>query len=121
MQPAGLRAQARAFDDEVGDGDEVAQLAQLGAHLRALVEGLRLLVNEVYAARGALQAQVGAHNAHVVAHDVLHLVYIVRDEYPLFRAAGTTRLPVGDVGLQLVLGQRYGAGLPRRVGIHQGL
>ena len=77
VQAAALLAFHCLTHDEVAYVDDVAQFAQLAAHDALLEELLGLLVQEVEAVPGTFKAQVGTHDAHVCAHNLLHLLGIL--------------------------------------------
>ena len=96
MQAAALLAVHGIANDQVPHVDDVAQFANLGDQHRFLIQLLGLTVKDVKTVEGALQAQVGAHNAHITRHDGLHLLHRLRDEHHLLVEYGTLGVPVGN-------------------------
>ena len=84
----------------LGGDHEVAQLDQVVGDAEVRVELVDLLLQQVDAVQRALQALVGAHDAHVAPHDAAELVPVVRDDHLL--------VGVGDAALV------PGAGAPAR-------
>ena len=121
VEPAALLALQGLTHYEVCDVDDVAQLAQLARRLAGLEEPFGLLIEDVEAVPGPLQAQVGAHYANVITHDLVHFLHRLCDENHLLRMRGAGIVPFRHVGAQLVAfdGLRRVGG--RRVGIYHGL
>ena len=84
--------------DEVADVDYVAQLAYLARCLGAFEQALGFLVEDVEAVPGAVEAQVGTHDAYVGAHYLIHLADALGDEHHLLGVAGAFVVPCRHVG-----------------------
>ena len=105
---------------QIGYVDDVAQLAEFARGLAYLEELFGLFVEDVEAVPGAFQAQVGAHDAYVVAHYLVHLFNGLRDEHHLFGVDCAFVVPFGNVVAQIVAGDD-GCGMARgRVGVDDG-
>lgn len=121
MESAGLFALFGLAHDEIANVDDVAQLAYLARGLAALEELLGLLIEDVEAVPGAVEAQVGAHYADVCAHDLPYLLDTLGDEHHLLGVARSLVVPRRDIGAERVVVD-HAAGVARRsVGIDDGL
>ena len=88
--------------DEVTYIDHVAELAELLAHLDTLEEILGLFVKKVEAVPGTLQAEVAAHDAHIVAHTFAHLLDALGNQYLLLVGQGTLVVPGRNLLVEIV-------------------
>ena len=79
VQAAALRSAARAFDDQVRDQRDVAQLDQVAVDGDVPVVIADLVANQLDAPGGPLQASIAAHDADVVPHQAADLVPVVAD------------------------------------------
>ena len=96
MQAYVLAAGTGHLDDEVGAGDEVAELAERLGEDGAVVEVFGLAEDEVQAVESTLQAQVAAHDAYIVPHDFLQLLLRLRDKHHLLVQYHAFGIPVGN-------------------------
>ena len=97
VEAAALLAGHGVAHDEVADVDEVAELADFRIQDGLLVEFLGLAVEDLETVEGALQTQVGTHDADIAAHDGLQLLALLRDEHHLLVEDGAFAVPVGHV------------------------
>ena len=103
VQAAALLALERLAGDEVAHVNHVAQLANVAGSLYVLVKFLSLLVEQVEACPSTLQAQVGAHNAHIGRHNLFHLLHVLCYEHLLLVGERTLVVPFGHAVVEVVL------------------
>ena len=121
MQSAALLALDGLSCDEVAHVNHVAQLADVAARLYALEELLGLLVEQVETVPRTLQAQVGAHDAHVVGHYLAHLLHALRDEHLLLVGHRALVVPLRHLLVEVVLVYVLQRVLGSSVGVHHSL
>ena len=104
VQSAAFFAQGRALDDEIGDGEQVAQLDQVPREQEVPVIGVDLGFEHFQPAARALESAVAADNAHVIPHEVADLEPIGGDIDLLLDLLLVRRLPAWhrNVGKRLV-------------------
>lgn len=103
MESAALLALYSHACNEVTHVDHVAQLTDITTGLNALKQPLGLLVKHVKPVPSALQAKVGTHDAHIVAHDFPHFLYALGDKHLLLVGHGTLVIPLGHFLIEIVV------------------
>ena len=81
VQAAAFLAREGGAHDELGGDHEVAQLDQVVGDAEVGVELVDLALQQLDAVQRALEALVGAHDAHVAPHRAAQLVPVVRDHH----------------------------------------
>ena len=109
MQPAGFLAADGAVHNEGGGEGQVAQIQNLGGYAVAPVVFVNLAVDVAQAGGGALQAVVGAHNAHIVHHGAAHFVPAVVENGQVILRNALSMLPLGNRVFLHLVRQRQGA------------
>ena len=89
--------------DEITHIDDVSQLANASAHGALLEEFLGLLIEDVEAVPCTVKAKVAAHDAHISAHYLAHLLLALTDEHHLLGMLRALVVPLGDVGTVVIM------------------
>ena len=97
METPAFFAAERTIDDEGGDGDQIAQLEEIGGDFEIPVEFLDLFLQVAQAGGGALEAFVGADNADVVPHQAADFIPIVVDHDQLVHIDHAAGPPFGEL------------------------
>lgn len=118
VEAAALLAFLGLAHDQVADVDDVAQLADLARRLGAFEQFLCLLVEDVEAVPGAVEAQVGAHDADICTHDLVDLADALGDEHHLLGMARALVVPGGHIVAEAVAGHYLGGVARSCVGIY---
>lgn len=84
--------------DEIGTGDEVAELGELFGKDRTVVEVLGLAEDKVEAVESTSKAEVAADDTDIVAHNLLKFFLSLGDEDHLLVEDEAVGVPVGDSG-----------------------
>ena len=92
VQAAAFLALKGLARDEIAYVNHIAKLADFGRGLDALEELFGFFVEQVEACPGPLEAQVAAHDADIVGHDLSHLLDILLVIVPSSFHSGTASL-----------------------------
>ena len=120
VQSAALLALDGPAGDEIAHVDHVAQFADILRSLHALEQVLGLFVEHVQTVPGALQSEVGAHDAHIVRHNLVHLPDALGDQHLLLVGHRTLVVPFGHLVVEVVFIHMRQRVLGSRVGIYHG-
>ena len=96
VKPNVFPPRPRHLDDEIRTCYQIAELRKWLGEDTAVVEVFRFTEDEIEAVEGTLQAQVAAHNAHIVPHNLLQLALGLRDEHHLLVEHHALGIPVGN-------------------------
>ena len=83
VQTAALMAIHGVLDNQVADIDHITQFADFRNQNGFLIEIFRFPVQNLQTVESALQTDVGADNAHIIAHDGLQLFARLGNQYHL--------------------------------------
>src|SRR5690242_3682808 len=93
VQPAALLPVARAGNDELGDGREVAELDEVAGEEEVPVVLADLVMQETDPLSGAREPALAAHDADVVPHEASDLVPVLRHDDGLVAVDRGARIP----------------------------
>ena len=93
VQAAAFFAAYGRFNYQVGDLGQVAQLNKIVRHAIIAIIFSDFTAQQFHSVPGALQALVGAHNAHVVPHKTSELIPVVRNNDVFIRIGNLRFVP----------------------------
>ena len=121
VQASALLALQGEARDEIAHVDHIAQLADVLRCLHALKQSFRLFIEHVQSVPGAVQSQVRAHDAHIVRHNLVHLLHALRNQHLLLVGHRALVVPFGHAFVKVIqvdVLQRVASG---SIGIDHGL
>ncbi len=101
MQSPALLPVHSVPDDQIAHVDHVSQLADFREEYGFLIEIFGLAVEDFQTVESALQTQVGAHNAHIAAHDGLQFFSRLRDQHHFLVQHRAVAVPIGNIVAEL--------------------
>ena len=79
MEATAFFAEGGSFDNEIADCDKVSKFAKLGGNFGGSVELFGFYEQQIKAHHSTGKADVGANNAHIIAHNLLKLFQALSD------------------------------------------
>ena len=102
MQSATLLTLQGEAGDEVAHVNHVAELTDILRRFYTFEEVLSFFVKGIKAHPGTMQAQVGTDDAHIVGHNLAHLLDTLRDKHLFFIGQRTLIIPFRHLIVEIV-------------------